>query len=73
LGLTANSSFPKAFFRFSIVLADISLSTYTIALFKSPPFIKPLSKSDSNSCKKLKVLDSENSDLNSDRHFIVAF
>ena len=44
-----------------------------MALFKSPPLIKPLFKSDSNSCKKLKVLQFEISFLNSLIPFIVAF
>ena len=30
-------------FSFCIVVSDISLSTYTIALFRSPPFMSPWS------------------------------
>jgi hypothetical protein len=37
-----------------------------MALFKSPPFIKPLSNKASNSWRKLKVLASDISDLKSE-------
>ena len=33
----------NAFFNLSIVLSEIFLSTYTMALFKSPPLINPFS------------------------------
>ena len=65
-GFMAISSLLNAFFSFSIVLSDNSLSTYTIALFKSPPLIRSFSKSISISCKKLKVLAAAISSLKSE-------
>jgi hypothetical protein len=72
-GFTFSVSLLNAFFNFNIVSLDISLSTYTMALFKSPPLIKLLSNNISNSCRKLKVLAFAISLLNSESEFIVAF
>ena len=58
-------SLSKAFFNISILLSANGLSTYTIALFKSPPLINPFSSNVSSSCRKLKVLADEISSLNS--------
>ncbi|MNR68143.1 hypothetical protein D3C85_1925290 [compost metagenome] len=44
-----------------------------MALFKSPPLINPFSNKDSNSCKKLKVLELAISSLKSAILFKVAF
>ena len=65
-GLTEIESFLNATLSFSIVSGDSALSTYTIALFKSPPFIKPCSNNISISCKKLNVRESEISFLKSE-------
>jgi UDP-3-O-[3-hydroxymyristoyl] N-acetylglucosamine deacetylase/3-hydroxyacyl-[acyl-carrier-protein] dehydratase len=44
-------------------LHELGLSTYTIALLRSPPFINPSSRSISNSCKKLNVLEEDISSI----------
>ena len=73
LDLIEISSLLKAFFNFCIVLSDNSESTYTMALFKSPPLIKSFSNNISISCKKLKVLAPAISSLKSDILSKVAF
>ena len=47
-------------------LSSTSLSTITIALFISPPFIKLFFSNSSNSCKKQNVRDEENLVSNSE-------
>ena len=63
--------FPNNFDISSSFFLVITLSTITIALFKSPPLIKFFLYSSSTSCKKQKVLEFATSVLNLDNSFNV--